>query len=265
MKKCHFELQIPNCRGSDSGSNPNSSTLISTSFLDCTPDVLLFFKMSVFKSSILDSRTERRDSMSVFNVVLNLYCPHVCRNCSCRTTKNALSWGVEVLVDRYSKSKVFAPCFIYYFKIINFQPRGVRTMDDQERKNYYSSNKAKLFGELDQILTIGKDTMISAYGQKVADELIPEVHQEFETLIPHIPYIGGDDNPFTVNLVASAKFLALYKVLQRKGIGKNESGILSLKIFGKIIRTRYKALEDMPRSDNGANAARVKRYHLERR
>jgi len=58
-------------------------------------------------------------------------------------------------------------------------------MDDQERNNYYNSNKAKLFRELDQILTIGKDTMISVYGQKVADELIPEVHQEFETLIPH--------------------------------------------------------------------------------
>ena len=137
-------------------------------------------------------------------------------------------------------------------------------MDDQERNNYYNSNKAKLFRELDQILTIGKDTMISVYGQKVADELIPEVHQKFETLIPHIPYIGGDDNPFTVNLVGSAQFLALYKVLQRKGIGKDESGIVSLKIFPKIIRAWYEALEDMPRSDNGTNQ-RVKKYHLERR
>jgi len=67
-----------------------------------------------------------------------------------------------------------------------------------------------------------------------------------------------------VNLVGSAQFLALYKVLQRKGIGKDESGIVSLKIFPKIIRAWYEALEDMPRSDNGTNQ-RVKKYHLERR
>jgi len=59
-----------------------------------------------------------------------------------------------------------------------------------------------------------------------------------------------------VNLVGSAQFLALYKVLQRKGIGKDESGIVSLKIFPKIIRAWYEALEDMPRSDNGTNTAR---------
>ncbi len=130
-------------------------------------------------------------------------------------------------------------------------------MKDHEGKEYYKFLEPTFLKELDQILNTGKDIMIPEFGQELADELISEVYQEFEKLIPDIPYIGGDDNPFTVNLVESAQFLAFYKVLQRKGIGIEESGALSPKIDKAW-------MDDMHRSGNVAIALREESSYEEK-
>ena len=52
--------------------------------------------------------------------------------------------------------------------------------------------------------------VISKYSQELADELVLDVYDEFKKLIPGIPYIGGDANPFTGNLLFSAQLLPLF-------------------------------------------------------
>jgi hypothetical protein len=93
---------------------------------------------------------------------------------------------------------------------------GAEKIGDHTEKEYYNVLKPTFLRELDQILNAGKDIMIQEYGRELADELISEVYAEFEQSIPDIPYIGGDENPFTINLVESTQLLAFYTVLQRK-------------------------------------------------
>jgi len=110
-------------------------------------------------------------------------------------------------------------------------PFGVIKMEDLEGRNYYTLLKPRLLEELTQILAAGKEVVVSKYGQEFADEFVFEALNEFEKLIPNIPYIGGDANPFTGQLLFSVQFLAFYNVMRQKGINKDEGGIVSLKMF----------------------------------
>ncbi len=83
-------------------------------------------------------------------------------------------------------------------------------MEDREKRNYYQLLRPQLLEALAQILMAGKGLVISKYSQELADELVLDVYDEFKKLIPGIPYIGGDANPFTGNLLFSAQLLPLF-------------------------------------------------------
>jgi hypothetical protein len=48
--------------------------------------------------------------------------------------------------------------------------------------------------------------------------------EEFEALLPDIPYIGGDENHLTVSLVESMWYLAFYKAMKKCGRTAEETG-----------------------------------------
>jgi len=52
------------------------------------------------------------------------------------------------------------------------------------------------------------------YGDEFANAVLRETRQQYEALIPEIPYIGGDENPMTRHLVRSTTSLVLYKVMK---------------------------------------------------
>jgi len=65
------------------------------------------------------------------------------------------------------------------------------------------------------------------YASDIATQMLNDMENEFETLIPEIPYVGGRKNFFSAMPVKAAIILALYRVLQRKDV--------SLEEFGKIL------------------------------
>ncbi len=121
-------------------------------------------------------------------------------------------------------------------------------MEDLENNTYCSSLQPRLLEELDQILVAGKEEMTAKYGQKFVDEFELEVRDEFKKLMPHVPYIGGDANPFTGQLLFSVQFLSLYRVMARNGIDTGEGGIASLKIFSDWLDSlpRFEDTTDTP-------------------
>ncbi len=68
--------------------------------------------------------------------------------------------------------------------------------------------------------------LVERLGKAEAATVIDDARREFDTLIPTIPFIGGRSNPLTWNLETSAMFLALYRALNRHGIGPAEAGAL---------------------------------------
>jgi len=66
-----------------------------------------------------------------------------------------------------------------------------------------------------------------------------EAHQEFESIIPKIPYIGGDENLNTMNLIMASSCLATYRTLKAHGKSVEE--------IGKIIYEMCETLVDYPK------------------
>ncbi len=63
-------------------------------------------------------------------------------------------------------------------------------------------------------------------GSELTETLIREAPDRYDTLLPELPYIGGDANPLTPTLIGSAWWLVVYRVLAEHGKQAEDVGIL---------------------------------------
>lgn len=90
-------------------------------------------------------------------------------------------------------------------------------------QNYYSSRKAKLMKDFTRAGNWFRPHLTERYGQVFADTIIHEARNEYESLIPQIPYIGGSKVHMTSDLLESVVQLAYLKVLKSHGKTADES------------------------------------------
>lgn len=79
--------------------------------------------------------------------------------------------------------------------------------------------------EFDRVVRRIQPVLVAHYGDRLAAVLASEARQEYASLIPDLPDLGGRQ-PHTQFLTATAWFLAMYRVLQRQGESLEESGRL---------------------------------------
>lgn len=83
---------------------------------------------------------------------------------------------------------------------------------------YYNSRKKKLLKNFDKTSALMKDTLSERYGEKFASTLEKDVRQEYENLIPEIPYIKGlRGKLLNTFLLITAQELATYKGMKKHG------------------------------------------------
>lgn len=111
-------------------------------------------------------------------------------------------------------------------------------MAEQPGHPYYLQNRKKLLTEHRKMAEAGRAFVAERYDEAFADTLVRESLAEFRTLIPELPYIGGQRNPLTGNLVSSAGALAVHRVMQRHGKSIEETGELLYRLMEMWIR-RY--------------------------
>ena len=87
------------------------------------------------------------------------------------------------------------------------------------------TQKKRLLKKHDKLIAGGMHLLNTRYDNQGA-QIAAEAHQEFEQLIPQIPYIGGKQNPLTDTLEQMTSLLALYRVLTDRGIAVEEIGKL---------------------------------------
>ena len=89
---------------------------------------------------------------------------------------------------------------------------------------YYIEIEEKLLKDLDSIWLLIKNTVTVRYGKDFADNLLKDIREEYQKLIPEIPYIKGFRarvlNKF---LIGTAQELALYKAMKKHGKSASES------------------------------------------
>lgn len=89
----------------------------------------------------------------------------------------------------------------------------------------YVSRKSRLLKDFDRAVARVRLVLIARYGEEQAKISIGESRQEYEALIPQIPYIG-DKNPFLIFLLPTTRYLAVYRALKRQGRTVEDAGQL---------------------------------------
>jgi hypothetical protein len=89
----------------------------------------------------------------------------------------------------------------------------------------YVSRKPQLLRSFDRSVARLKPMLAARYGEVESRILVREARQEYEELIPHIPYIG-DRTPMLIFLLPTTRYLAIYLALQRHGGSVEEAGQL---------------------------------------
>ena len=103
--------------------------------------------------------------------------------------------------------------------------------------DYYLSRKSEIMERYyDAHARVWEPLMVKSYGHNFTEAVLRETRQQFEQFIPSIPYIGGDENTYTHQILRSISALILYKVMKARGKTAQE--------VGKII---YDAVEESVR------------------
>lgn len=89
---------------------------------------------------------------------------------------------------------------------------------------YYTSRKEKLLRDFEASCALMRTSLMARYGEEFANTLETEAHQQYEELIPEIPYIRGPRAKLLNNfLLISAQELAVYKAVAEQGKSPGEA------------------------------------------
>ena len=82
--------------------------------------------------------------------------------------------------------------------------------------SYYASKKSKLLKDFDKTAELMQDYLSKRYGEELADKFYKETRQEYERIIPKIPYIQGVRGPVLNSFVLIvAQELAVYRIMKK--------------------------------------------------
>ena len=120
----------------------------------------------------------------------------------------------------------------------------------EEIKGYYTEKKEALLKAFEQTGTLLSKPLATRYGAGFAETLQGEMIQEYEKLIPEIPYIKGDMRTRMLNyfLLITAQELAVYKALKKHG--KSPAEVFEL--CDEMLRLKLAAIPGWKRSLTGA-------------
>jgi hypothetical protein len=111
--------------------------------------------------------------------------------------------------------------------------------ETRQGHDYYLTRTSDLLAEFDADAARWRPLLVWQYGCDQAEAILRESRAEFETLIPQIPYIGGDEEPYTASLTESVRCLALQRVMQRHSKTVIEAGkIIADAVLSRAGETR---------------------------
>lgn len=97
-----------------------------------------------------------------------------------------------------------------------------------EPKNYLF-RKERLLRGFDNSLARVRPSLVALLGEDQTRRFLQESRQEYEALIPQIPYIGKN-NPRLLFLIPASRYLAVYRAMQRHELGIEVAGPLALEM-----------------------------------
>jgi L-2-amino-thiazoline-4-carboxylic acid hydrolase len=109
----------------------------------------------------------------------------------------------------------------------------------QANEYFYIAQSPKLLKNFAKALKPVRKVFVTNFGSELADRILEEARQEYEALIPQLPY-WGRKNMMTEFLIGSSHCLAIYRVLKKHGKSVAAIG----KIIYEIIEARLNKMPD---------------------
>ena len=82
---------------------------------------------------------------------------------------------------------------------------------------YYEKKSKDIIAQTDVFLFLGRDIFLKYYDCDFTNIVLKETRENNITLLNDLPYIGGDINRLTTNLIGAAIALALYQSMRQHG------------------------------------------------
>lgn len=98
-----------------------------------------------------------------------------------------------------------------------------------DETDYYKSKKSEYFAQFNGFCERVSVLIEEKYGEKFKKEIMAEIREKYESIYEEMPYIGGDENSLTSDLIGAAENLAFYLVLKRHNKPLKEIGELAYK------------------------------------
>lgn len=137
-------------------------------------------------------------------------------------------------------------------------------MDERAGERYHLTRKADILAMFDDYARAWRPLLGGHHGEGLAAAVVEEARRRQETLIPAIPYIGGDENPMTRHLIRSTASLVLYQAMKAHGRTAEETG----RVLYQAIEARVRRLpllapatpDEVTRKREQARESQERRY-----
>ena len=117
-------------------------------------------------------------------------------------------------------------------------------MPTRSKTNYYIKNKVKLMKDFSKYISSIRRLLAEKFEDAKLDKIIEQMTEEFESLIPKIPYIGGDKNFFLTSvMIQDISNLAIFWTLEKEGFSYREIGEFFYKLIDGDLRLEKEHLE----------------------
>ena len=103
-------------------------------------------------------------------------------------------------------------------------------------KNYYQRHIKRFLKEFDLVAGSARSVLDRYFSGEDVGTLVQKTRQDFETLLPQLPYIGGKQ-PFTEFVVFTGMLLALHRTNQSRGGTVEQTGELMYEIARAFLST----------------------------
>jgi hypothetical protein len=107
-------------------------------------------------------------------------------------------------------------------------------MTTDHGRDYYIKKRPELMKKYNKVEVQLAGTLHLYFNNSKIQNLLVEIRKAYEALIPDLPYIGGDTNPTTQNLIDGAFSLPILLSLEQGGLSMRDMSKIIYKTFESV-------------------------------
>ena len=109
-------------------------------------------------------------------------------------------------------------------------------MPGQPDTDYYLSRRKRLLSLFDRLGRRMRVRLAERTGTGQAQAIVDDARRELESILPELPFIGGNRNVFTWVIVANSYIIALHRAMKRRGLEARETVAVCVEVTDELLR-----------------------------